>query len=358
MKIIVFLGPTLPLAQARARLDADYRPPVGRGDVYRAALEQPFAIGIVDGVFRSQPAVWHKEILWALNEGIHVLGGASMGALRAAELAPFGMVGVGRVFQQFESGALEDDDEVAVTHGPAELGFVAASEAMVDIRPTLQAAAAAGVLQPAQARDLEAQAKSLFYADRDYARLLRQAEAAGMERDAVERLRAWLPQGRVEQKRADALDLLDALHTLRQTAPGRPPGHFFLEGSLGLAHQRADPAGSETLADAAPGDPALSAAFGWWQARAGAQAAAREVEAVQLLAASREFCQRHGLADGQAVDRWLHERGATRGDLLRVLATRVHLLNGLQEDPAAFRRALADYLLWSGGPPGDESTAA
>lgn len=355
MKIVVFLGPTLPLEQARARLDADYRPPAGRGDVYRAALEQPLAIGIVDGVFRSQPAVWHKEILWALNEGIHVLGGASMGALRAAELAPFGMVGVGRVFEQFRSGALEDDDEVAVTHGPAELGFVALSEAMVNIRPTLQAAAAAGVLDPDQSQALVVQAKALFYADREYPRLLQQAGAAGIGPHALERLRRWLPQGWVDQKRTDALALLDALQALRQAPPGRQAGRFFLEGSLGLAHLRADTAGT---ADAAAGEPALSAAFGWWQARSCARAAAREVEAVQLLAASREFCQRHGLADAEAVDRWLHERGATRADLQRALATRVHLQDGLQQDPMAFEQALADYLLWTGGSPGRAAPAA
>src|SRR5690606_31846846 len=99
MTVVVFLGPTLPVDAARAELDAIYLPPAGQGDVYRVAREQPFAIGIVDGVFESVPAVWHKEILWALARGIHVVGGGSMGALRAAELARFGMQGVGRIFE-------------------------------------------------------------------------------------------------------------------------------------------------------------------------------------------------------------------------------------------------------------------
>ena len=46
-----------------------------------------------------------------------------MGALRAAELHVFGMVGVGRVFELFRDGLLEDDDEVAVAHGPADSGY-------------------------------------------------------------------------------------------------------------------------------------------------------------------------------------------------------------------------------------------
>ena len=45
-----------------------------------------------------------------------------MGALRAAELHAFGMRGVGRIFEAFRDGELEDDDEVAVVHGPAEPG--------------------------------------------------------------------------------------------------------------------------------------------------------------------------------------------------------------------------------------------
>ena len=86
--IVVFTGPTLPADQARAILpDALYLPPVAQGDVYRAAGHQPQAIALIDGFFEHVPAVWHKEILWAMAQGIHVFGSSSMGALRAAELA-------------------------------------------------------------------------------------------------------------------------------------------------------------------------------------------------------------------------------------------------------------------------------
>ena len=99
--IVVFLGPSLPLAAARSELDAVYRGPVAQGDVYRAVTggDAPEAIGIVDGQFDHVPAVWHKEILWAMDQGIHVYGSASMGALRAAELHAFGMEGVGTIFE-------------------------------------------------------------------------------------------------------------------------------------------------------------------------------------------------------------------------------------------------------------------
>jgi len=59
-------------------------------------------IGIVDGNFETVATVWHKEILWAMAQGIHVYGAASIGALRAAELAEFGMKGVGAIFRHFQ----------------------------------------------------------------------------------------------------------------------------------------------------------------------------------------------------------------------------------------------------------------
>jgi len=46
-------------------------------------------VGIVDGVILSDAAVGHREILSIVKEGIKVVGGGSMGALRAAELADF-----------------------------------------------------------------------------------------------------------------------------------------------------------------------------------------------------------------------------------------------------------------------------
>src|SRR5439155_6455835 len=119
--IFVFAGPTISPAD-RAELDAVYLPPVMAGDVYRVAAQGPQAIGIIDGRTHRVPAVWHKEILWAMSRGIHVFGSAGVGALRAAELAPFGMEGVGKVFEAYRDATLEDDDDVTVMYGPAEAG--------------------------------------------------------------------------------------------------------------------------------------------------------------------------------------------------------------------------------------------
>ena len=208
MKICIFLGPSLPLADAGNVLDASYLAPVAEGDVYRAALTKPAAIGIIDGYFEVIPAVWHKEILYALKQGIHVFGASSMGALRAAELAAFGMEGVGAIFEAYRDGHLEDDDEVAVQHGPAELGYPILSEAMVNIRQTLADAAAAGIIGTATQAALESGAKTLSYRDRGYAVILAGARGMNLPGDELDRLEAWLPTGRVDQKRNDALTML------------------------------------------------------------------------------------------------------------------------------------------------------
>ena len=218
MTIILFTGPTLSAADARAEIDAVCLPPAAEGDVYRAAIERPQAIGIIDGYFEAVPAVWHKEILAAMADGIHVFGSASIGALRAAELAPFGMEGVGSIFEAFRDGRLLDDDEVAVLHGPAETGYVALSDAMVNIRATLERAPAEGIIDAAIASELTAIAKRTHYKDRRYDQLLRLGQAAGLAAADLSALRDWLPDGRVDRKRLDALEMLRTMR--RRLAAG------------------------------------------------------------------------------------------------------------------------------------------
>ncbi|OJT22658.1 tfuA protein [Archangium sp. Cb G35] len=226
--IYVFVGPTLPAEQARQELDAVFLPPAAQGDVYRAAREHPEAIGLIDGYFERLPAVWHKEILWAMSEGIHVYGGASMGALRAVELAPFGMRGVGATFEAFLHGDLEDDDEVAVMHAPEEEGFRPLSEAMVNIRATLAAAERARVIRGDTRQALERMAKGLYYPERGYPHLLAQAAHQGVPSPELERLRAWLPQGRVNQKREDALAMLRTMSAELTRRPGPKKVSYWL----------------------------------------------------------------------------------------------------------------------------------
>jgi hypothetical protein len=193
-----------------------YLPPASQGDVFRAVVtREPRIVGIIDGNFSEVPAVWHKELLWAMSQGVRVVGAASMGALRAAELEDFGMAGEGRVFEAYRSGVLapyaapfEDDDEVAVVHAPAELGHRPLSDALVDIRCALTRAAQEGVISVGLRDRLVQLGKARFYPERSYEALIAEAASGGWPPGELQRLRDWLPHGAVSQKRQDALALL------------------------------------------------------------------------------------------------------------------------------------------------------
>ncbi len=228
MSLVVFTGPTLCHEDARAVVPhATLLGPAECGDVYLVAKRRPSAIALIDGYFDHRLSVWHKEILWALSRGVAVFGAASMGALRAAELADFGMVGVGEVYESFRRGDLEDDDEVAVLHEPRERGYRVRSDAMVNLRATLRAALADGALEPALEARLVFESKRLFYADRSFRGVLSQARAFGVEQH--ERLRGWFEaRGLIDQKRLDALALLERLarRESETPVPFRVPFHF------------------------------------------------------------------------------------------------------------------------------------
>ena len=200
---VVFIGPTLAPDEAANVLDADYRPPVRQGDVLRAADADPPAIAIIDGIFTDAPTVRHREILWVMAKGIPVFGAASMGALRAAELHGHGMIGVGLIYRWYRRVAMAPDDAVAVAHAPLELGAIAVSDALIDIRMILKRAVRRGVMPPEEAENLMARAAAQRFADRDLRRLLQ----GSLHADRVMALAAKTDR----QKAIDARALLSKL---------------------------------------------------------------------------------------------------------------------------------------------------
>ncbi len=225
------MGPTLTAAERQSALPrATFLGPAACGDVARAARGRPAAIAVIDGYFHQRLAIWHKEILWAISQGSRVYGAASMGALRAAELADFGMIGVGQVFEWFRGGELEDDDEVAVVHDTAERGYLPRSDAMVNIRATMARAVESGVVSPATSGALIEAAKSIFFAQRSFAAMLDLFEARRGGLPELRALARWLqePANRVDQKRCDALALLQRIdQDLAVTGSPAPPSFDF-----------------------------------------------------------------------------------------------------------------------------------
>jgi len=203
---IVFLGPSLDLDEAKSILPARYLPPARCGDILRASRLGPPAIVLIDGGFEQSPAVWHKEILAAMACGITVFGAASMGALRAAEIAEYGMIGVGQIYADYRNGNLTDDDDVAVLHGDSAFGHRPFSDAMVNIRSTLAAARDAGVLTVADTNALTARAKATFYQKRKLKHLIATWET---EAESRRRLETFVEaSGVVDVKAVDARAVL------------------------------------------------------------------------------------------------------------------------------------------------------
>jgi len=224
MSVYIFLGPTLPLRDARRHLEATYLPPVAQGDVLRLLDRRPKIVGIVDGYFEMVPSVVHKEILLALESGVHVLGASSMGALRAAELDVFGMKGVGQIYRWYASGRLEDDDEVAVVHGPADQGYREMSDAMVNVRDRCASAVRHGVLSKRVAQRFVEIAKAQFYPDRRWPHILAESRAAGVPERDVRKLADYLKREKAPSLKArDAIALLQRVKamTTRELKPWR-----------------------------------------------------------------------------------------------------------------------------------------
>lgn len=234
MRRFAFLGPSTP---ARIPRGITVLPPARQGDVWRALERKPVAIALIDGVFEHQPSVWHREILDALAQGVTVFGAASMGALRVAELAPFGMRPVGAIAKAYCAGDRVDDADVALLHADAAHRFRPLTVPLVDAEHAIARAARSRAVTPRQASALRQAAQALHYTDRTWGRLTREAEVLS------ERWRSFLLAGPPSLKQQDATLCLRALAVARRrdAQGGWPPGSSFQRRARLVATGRAVP---------------------------------------------------------------------------------------------------------------------
>lgn len=205
MKTCVFAGPTLyrePWPTGIRRYG-----PAAMGSVFRAVEAGFRRVGIVDGLFGNAPSVWHKEILYAISAGVEVVGAGSMGALRAAELSGFGMIGIGRIFRLFRSGLWSDDDEVAVIHASEELDYCPLSETMANVRFTLRRLRRVGLLDRIVEEELVRRLKAQHFSRRTREALHEEALRL-VDADAAAQLSDEFERRYVDAKRLDAKALM------------------------------------------------------------------------------------------------------------------------------------------------------
>lgn len=220
-RTVVFLGPSLPQAQAaRLHPTAEWHPPIQRGDLDDLMREPPGMAGIVDGLLFQSFAISPKEVLRLLRAEWTVYGSSSIGALRAVELERYGMRGIGTVFEMYRSGAIDGDDEVAMVYSAD--GRTGLSDALVSIRCGLALACQRGVVSQHSAAVLTRCAKRLYFPDRSWRRVI--AECRGRVADAdLAALTAFIEAECCDVKRDDAIALVKTLAAIQSAQAGAGP---------------------------------------------------------------------------------------------------------------------------------------
>ncbi|MEU6495712.1 TfuA domain-containing protein [Streptomyces sp. NPDC046984] len=219
--IHVFVGPSLPRSEPVLTTPGlQVRAPIGHGDLFDTTIRAGDTALIIDGVYHQAPTLRHKEILAAMGRGVRVIGAASIGALRAAELAPFGMLGVGSIYTAYARGEIDSDDEVAVGQAP-DGDWDALTWPMVNLRHVLKLAALAGRVDGERAASLLADLRTVYYPQRTTA-----AVRAICRRHSELAFADWLAVQRERDPYFGDLKRTDALEAVHTTlaAPAPQPG--------------------------------------------------------------------------------------------------------------------------------------
>ncbi|MEU3003008.1 TfuA-like protein [Streptomyces sp. NPDC007020] len=219
MTLHVYVGPTLtPDGVRRVTPHAVVHRPVRHGDLLALRTGPGDTVVIIDGVLHPGAPVRHEEILDVLARGTRVIGASGAGALRAAELGPYGMEGVGVVFRMCARGALDSDDEVA-SGAPAPGDDRQPGLALAGLSWTITNAVAANVLRAAEGEALLESARALPRTERTWASLGRTAR--GPHTTVTPAARALREFARRRPELSDPVRR-DALAALAHAAADRP----------------------------------------------------------------------------------------------------------------------------------------
>jgi len=214
--LVVFAGPSLrptdlPVLHAQAVAagrDLDLRPPVRRLDLLdlvKSTVDSE--VIMLDGEFGQSLAVSITEIRAVLAAGQPLHGASSMGALRAVECRTLGMTGSGWVFEQYLSGAIESDGDVALLYDPDD--YVPVTIPLMNVRWLLASKASEGLLTSAAANAALRVAEAAHFHERRPAALLRRWRRE-LPAHVVEVLEPELADSFAldtwDRKRLDALD--------------------------------------------------------------------------------------------------------------------------------------------------------
>ncbi len=214
MAIVIFTGLSLAFKDAEKILDAEYLPPVKRGDILNLIQKRNDikVIGIIDGVFHQTPAVSHKEILKAMQQGITVVGGSSMGALRACELYPMGMIGVGKIFEDYKNNIIESDDDVAVSLNPETYEQI--SDSWINMKYNFEFAVEDNIIKQKECEELLKISKNLYYPKRSFDYVIKKST---LNDEKKVELKKYIDSKGYDVKKEDAIKVIEYIKNLNLT---------------------------------------------------------------------------------------------------------------------------------------------
>jgi len=131
-----------------------------------------------------------------------------MGALRAAEMNHYGMIGVGRVFEMYASGEIQGDDEVALVFDPETMEPL--SEPLVNMRFFLDQAVADRAMDPSQRTKVLEKLRSVYYPRRTK-RSFESMAAEVLDESGREAFQRYFTIKYRDIKREDALTVLETV---------------------------------------------------------------------------------------------------------------------------------------------------
>ena len=203
--IIVFAGPSLKPELKNQYPKIKFRGPVLQGDIaHEADASRENIFVIVDGYYKSVPSIWHKEIIYANNKGKIVIGCSSLGAIRAAELDKFGMIGSGEIYKWYKNNVITRDPDVAVAHGSAEENYRSFTVPIVNIKATLEFSS-----QKINSQDIEKTlevSREIFFEHRTIPSLLKKISSSNL-RDK-EKICYLIKNKYIDQKQHDCTETL------------------------------------------------------------------------------------------------------------------------------------------------------
>lgn len=218
-KPIVFGAPSLSFLPKAIRGELTIMPPIKKGDLNDLNTDSP--VLIVDGVFAQSLAITPKECFSYINSGRILMGASSMGAIRAAELWKYGMIGIGNIYNMYRMGQLQSDADVAVSYGIMEDQNVKElTYSVAHIAAVLLHIENIGYIGPSTSFKLIQTARKIYFADRYEMTLLKSWKAVnGVSEEFILLFKEYISSCNHHPKVRDAHEAIGYLLPNTWTSP-------------------------------------------------------------------------------------------------------------------------------------------